>query len=801
MSKSSNSSLTYYEQPASKNSQFIAPSLKTTPLREVVPSTDEAIFPMKELDLKLFYLIQDYKNGPDYIKTESKEDVPNLKEKYNQFYYSNILDHKRNFNERLKMVENIKHKAEAYQYKLTKSYVDKYNEQKNRLIPKLNEISESFKNEAEIAHDKEVQEEQLKHQKEDEEAVQKSLNQSSRGNVIVDESQLEELMAKLDPLNKYRQVAVNSIPEMFNEPIDQFLTEKFKNFNNVTLDKEKWAEQTTKDLKGNLHAFSEEEEKAFYDGFMLYPKEFGKICKYMKYKRTIPELIAYYYHTKLQKKYYDKYLKMKEDIEKEKELKKQKKKNLKQQLKSGSPVVASSTTPVILSKKKLVEEKSEVKDIKDLTKKLGDQIKDEVLKPENSKEVEVEKEATALVTPKEESIKETVVVADKQNESASTKDNISIIPSSKKPEIKVDDVNQNSEMKPLSLINDNSESKKRKLSTEVSSESEGPSGKKHSSGKTSYWSVHEAGLFPGLLRKYGRDWKAISDDIKTKSVTMIRNYFLKKGKELGFETYVLEHEKLKAEGKLEEPTISQPVQPTSSIPVKHSNIPNNKANLNSNLTGRAQLLTNNVPVNPPALENKRGLTSVLPPLSQHFNGGNTPLSGHRGNGTFMNQTLPPPIKPTLELFPNNGSTMNNIAGFKPAAHGHKLPPLAFRSSVGFNNPDIPTQQSMPAGNGPAFPPISAYSARPPVTHFPMPNGMQKPLVNNLQYQYPNKPAAERDGHTDFKKNPLSIPSTPGSTSSYSRPNNKGAFIDPLSALAAIASNEQKLMEAKEVKKK
>ncbi|SGZ38972.1 uncharacterized protein HGUI_01172 [Hanseniaspora guilliermondii] len=784
---------TYYEEPNSNNSQFISQSFKTFPLRDIQNSTNEAIFPMKELDLKLFYLIQDYKNSKDY--NNQKQEIPNLNEKYHQFYYSNILDHKRNFFKYSSIFNDLKKQSDAYLYKLTKEYMNKYNNHENVIIPKIDKISQLYKNDAEINEEKLLHEQELKFQKEEEEAVQKSLNQSSRGNVIVDESQLEELMAKLDPLNKYRQVAVNSIPEMFHDPIDQYITQNYQNYNSVTLNKQKWAELTTNDLKSNLHPFNEEEERQFFDAFMLYPKEFGKICKYMKYKRTIPELIKYYYHTKLQNKYFDKYLKMKEDLEKEKELKKQKKKNLKQQMKLGSPS-GTPSTPVVITKKKIIDDNADIKDVKALSKKLGDQIKDEVLKPitqevvkEPPKEEVIEeptKEEVIKEPTKEEVIKEPTKnenveqlkdVPIKRDESSKVievvKDqpHLNIKPAQDSPKM---EANQSSETKPLVLNNEQSLAKKRKLSSEMSSESEGPSGKKLSSGKTSYWSVHEAGLFPGLLRRHGKDWKAISDDIKTKSVTMIRNYYLKKGKELGFETYVLEHEKLKAEGKLDEQPISSIARVKATV--ESNIIPNSKVNLNSNLLGR-QILPNNTgnQHSPPSLE-KRGPSTVLPPLSQHF-AGSTAL-----NGQYMKQTLPPPIKPTLELFPNNGSNMN-MPGFKSIANGHRLPPLTFKGGIGYNH-----QEASSKHIGPTLPPIS-YTNRTPGTSFPM-TSMQQ-TTKKVQYQYIKTPTtAEREGQPEFMTKPLG-------SSTYSRPTTKGGFIDPLSALAAIASNEQKLMESKE----
>lgn len=769
MSNQDNSNYTYYVEPDSKNSQFISQNIKTFPLRDVHPPTDEAIFPMKELDLKLFYLIQEYKNSKDY--KDEKFDLPNLNEKYHQFYYSNILDHKRNFSKYSSIINDLKKQSDAYLYKYTKDYSNNYNNHQNVIIPKLDTISQSFKNEAEINDEKLLHEQELKSQKEEEEAVQKSLNQSSRGNIIVDESQLEELMAKLDPLNKYRQVAVNSIPEMFHDPIDQYMAENFQNFNAVTLNKEKWAELTTYDLQANLHPFSEDEEKEFLDAFMLYPKEFGKICKHMKYKRTIPELIKYYYHTKLQNKYFEKYLKKKEDLEKEKELKKQKKKNLKQQMKLGSPS-GTPTTPVAITKKKMIDDNSDAKDVKALQEKLGEQIKDEVLKPiaqevSNTTKEEVVEEPTNEVEVKQEK-------SLKASEVPKVETPLEAKPTEYVPKV---EANQSLETKPLISNNEQSLTKKRKLSSEMSSESEGPSGKKHFSGKTSYWSVHEAGLFPGLLRKHGKDWKAISDDIKTKSVTMIRNYYLKKGKELGFETYVLEHENLKAEGKLDVQPVLSLGRPKSAV--ESSIIPNSKVNLNSNLLGR-QTLPSNVASNQhaPPLE-KRGASTVLPPLSQHFTG-NTALGGQ-----YMNQTLPPPIKPTLELFPNNGSNMN-LPGFKSIANGHRLPPLTFKGGIGYNHQETPTNA------GPTLPPIS-YTSRTPGTSFPM---AQMQQTNKVQYQYMKTPTtAERKAQQEYLSKPL------GSGNTYSRPTTKGGFIDPLSALAAIASNEQKLMESKEDEQK
>ncbi|KAK5031544.1 hypothetical protein LTR13_007533 [Exophiala sideris] len=76
---------------------------------------------------------------------------------------------------------------------------------------------------------------------------------------------------------------------------------------------------------------------------------------------------------------------------------------------------------------------------------------------------------------------------------------------------------------------------------------------------TSYWSVPEQHKFPELLAYYGRDFAAIADFMKTKSVTMIKNYYLRQindGKG-DFERIAQMGDQVRMEGK----TLGQPPSP------------------------------------------------------------------------------------------------------------------------------------------------------------------------------------------------------------------------------------------------
>lgn len=864
---------TYYKGPVGKNSPFIPKNIKEYPLLPVEgidndsDSLVENIFPMKEIDLKLFYLIQEHKKSHESKTSEVKTNLPDLKQQYNAFYYSTLLSYQKEFEQKYNVMSKLHKTSEIYKFEMTKLYVDKYNMQKEVILPKIEDISFKHKNEAEVKEEKEIEKENLLRQQEDEDAVQKSITQSSRNNVIVDESKLEELMAKLDPLNKYRQVAVNTIPEMTYNPMNLFMEKNYQDINNVVMNKTKWAELTTKDNKNRLHAFSEEEEKLFYEGFMLYPKEFGKICKYMKYKRTVAELISYYYHTKLQKNYFGKYLKMKEDLEKEKEMKKQKKKIQKQQVKPSSTALPNETTPsspTFSGKKKI--DRSANNTPKQPSKKAviavaesslkntepeGGHVKfdlpDDVLRVEKIEDVKTEKiEDQQLIDQKSIPV---VAGIEKRSDSNAQEGS----------KIQQDGSQALSTAESVPILSDNEQQKfgkKRKLSSEASFGSDTPLSRKTSTSKTSYWSVHEAAVFPDLLKKHGKDWKSISADIGTKSVTMIRNYYMKKGKELGFDSYVEEFvQRQKALGievvqdddlannsRSVSPIEPQQLQTDADVEKKHLPV--------------KDTITSQAIVDEP---NQKQI-HVLPPLSQQLLNKRAPYA--MPLQPQISQHYPQPIKPSLELFPQQQQKQllqnGQLQPIQPKI-GHQLPSLALRkgTSVGglaLSSFDLPQQTAV------NLPPIASYNPQgtPKIHSFPLPHlsntAMNKgppvntynnnvPItpnylqnssaaLNKLQYSLSNKNISNHknlatltQSYSSFLPKTATIPAgermLPGRNTLPLLTINKNkmqpadsnlslaattissstSFFDPLSALAAIASNEQKLLDKEEEEEK
>ncbi|KIV88464.1 hypothetical protein PV10_08147 [Exophiala mesophila] len=78
---------------------------------------------------------------------------------------------------------------------------------------------------------------------------------------------------------------------------------------------------------------------------------------------------------------------------------------------------------------------------------------------------------------------------------------------------------------------------------------------------TSYWSVPEQNKFPELLQYFGRDYAAIADFMKTKSVTMIKNYYLRQVNAEGKE----EFKRLEEIGEQMRLSGTRPAQPPSPI--------------------------------------------------------------------------------------------------------------------------------------------------------------------------------------------------------------------------------------------
>ncbi|ODV89888.1 hypothetical protein CANCADRAFT_43592 [Tortispora caseinolytica NRRL Y-17796] len=69
-------------------------------------------------------------------------------------------------------------------------------------------------------------------------------------------------------------------------------------------------------------------------------------------------------------------------------------------------------------------------------------------------------------------------------------------------------------------------------------------GKQSRKGATSsYWNVHDIKMFPILLAEHGSNWKLVAEKLESKTSTMAKNYFVKHGKENGWDVIVEEANK------------------------------------------------------------------------------------------------------------------------------------------------------------------------------------------------------------------------------------------------------------------
>ncbi|KIW15463.1 hypothetical protein PV08_05509 [Exophiala spinifera] len=88
---------------------------------------------------------------------------------------------------------------------------------------------------------------------------------------------------------------------------------------------------------------------------------------------------------------------------------------------------------------------------------------------------------------------------------------------------------------------------------------------------TSYWSVPEQNKFPELLKYYGRDFAAIADFMKTKSQTMIKNYFVRQlsDPKNEFDRFAQMGDQARLEGKIPD----QPPSPIAPAKRRYDHLP------------------------------------------------------------------------------------------------------------------------------------------------------------------------------------------------------------------------------------
>lgn len=109
----------------------------------------------------------------------------------------------------------------------------------------------------------------------------------------VNDDELEDIMCQIDPGYRYnKQAAV--IPMMLTDTLRRN-SMRFKDVNNLNVDKDKWAIRLVTDT---IDTFTKEEHDSFIKGYLRFPKKFGKISDYMGKLRSPEECVLHYYRTK-----------------------------------------------------------------------------------------------------------------------------------------------------------------------------------------------------------------------------------------------------------------------------------------------------------------------------------------------------------------------------------------------------------------------------------------------------------------------------------------------------------------------
>lgn len=599
---------------------------KETPLPQPLAPISECIFPMTKTALQLWMLknqtrsqiISDQKY---LLKTPIKNIIdysfiPNNYEQYNSVVRHILLRSLCQI-KRKDIIKCLLIKQKANEMK------DKWEQEKE----KLHEISNELRKK-EIEFKKEQEEKDR--QKEQEEKINNDPNQKVDPSVtaspglssrrrnradFVDDTEMENILLKIDPEYKHLQAAA-SIPPLNLNFIDRNV-KHFQNVNNLVTDKDIWASRILFDKDDN---FTENEHSLFIDGYLMFPKKFGRISHHMGGLRTPEECVLHYYKTKKNVNYkellLDKSKKRKESIAKRRKKKEKDSQHASPTVSASSvfsnipaspeitheltskpavqpknapevdvteekriepiPVVASIPEPSqIIFEKTIIPAQTEPLEAVEIVEKSNQSNStDEKDNTEGNKigdklEKIGDKDVIAIATAAVESIKETPIL-EKSDTTEDIGQNTTELTSTavenseprivhkKRPHehiILAESSFDNHTGEPSSYapihgehtnISGSEQADSSKLIDDKSSDSSSKPSEQHgkkkhkymSEHKTSYWSVREAQIFPELLRMYGSQWSLISENLTTKSTTMVRNYYQRNAAQNGWKTIV-----------------------------------------------------------------------------------------------------------------------------------------------------------------------------------------------------------------------------------------------------------------------
>lgn len=392
---------------------------------------------------------------------------------------------------------------------------------------------------------------------------------------FVDDAEIENVLLQIDPDYKHHQQAAD-IPAMIINPVERYAL-KLKNVNNLITNKHLWASRI---LRDGVDTFTQNEHELFVEGYLTYPKKFGKISQFMGGLRSPEECVLHYYKTKntvgYKKLLNDKNKKRQKGATAKRRKKKERSSEVELEVSASNNEGETSTRNADINGETAVATSPEDKKITTNPEKPFKQMEQVVIKIPESQDMSNVINAKVLGREQKEIDEEGA--KNQNDERTGAEDNRNNIvyqkpyplsPVADKSEMdtsglkkRAHDGNGTSsdaektildEQPPMDNYRDSTNEHPPRIAESVEqpsdarrseiSNDENPQRKRHKSStdhKSSYWSVKEANLFPELLKQFGSQWALISEKLGTKSTTMVRNYYQRNAAQLGWKSIVEE---------------------------------------------------------------------------------------------------------------------------------------------------------------------------------------------------------------------------------------------------------------------
>lgn len=528
---------------------------------------EECIFPMAQAETRLWELRNQTR---DQIICKQKYLLRNPIKSLRSYPFikQNILIYKQALRPLLcNSISQLKRYEYIRKLRLRKDFLEFQSTWEKNCI-KMDKISNELRKE-EIEHKKQEElllKEREKREKELIEEQNRLSGSSRRRNRadFVDDAEIENVLLQIDPDYKHHQSAAD-IPPMIINPIKKYAI-KFKNVNNLVTDKDGWASRV---LKDGIDTFTEHEHELFVDGYLSFPKKFGKVSHYMGGLRSPEECVLHYYRTKNTVDY--------KKLLTDKNKRRQKGAVAKRRKKKDKNFDTDNETSMVIESEnnenteKLVnampemnnnEEETVEKPIKQMEQieirlPQQDASTEEGLMENLANENEMESPNNEIDESTQEDEREKIyeeaptthrrltevyesdinkrpheaIEAHDDEEKTIVEEDLPSLQPNIATAVNMDKTPSNTEQSDFELDRSditgdgNLQRKKQKHSAEH---------------KSSYWSVKEANLFPELLKKHGSQWSLISEKLGTKSTTMVRNYYQRNAAQLGWKSLVEE---------------------------------------------------------------------------------------------------------------------------------------------------------------------------------------------------------------------------------------------------------------------